>query len=595
MMTCAVCLQFACTWLRTVLQTHSDVFVQCLLPDPPSYAKVGGNWDKMSKRNEQLKEGLSKILALIPYDLISYETWEKIMPMWFEVISMQISESDLAELKVLLCKIFEVNLCSLSFPPQEIYHFIEVRLTCQDYQEQAMAVRWLQLLTDIDILIPLDVLLNLLKCTAENVPTLLQTKAGFFKASKEASVERDTPDDEMFTMSPQSSDEIPLYQQSILGPIEETNVTLFAIMLDVLLRQMELWDVPKNQGVESGLMQSVLILLTVMMKAPWSGIHVCENPDFDDFADCMYCRVATVFCQLLVETVQDICPRWYSKTEVSTTYSETKVINQGKAGRKSFESVGSLVTGIAPKDSSKSSTSVVLEVLTSSADGGKGPFGKTNGALKTAVIHEESPPIEFVGILPTEEPEIGIAETVTLTETDMELATCKVVTTTLIDEQENEEEADKQPSPTLTNNFWPTSVGNFRFCLEESHGQLQLLYHLMNKIENFRNPDVIYYKLCAVKYLCLHGKSLSKINSDERGFLIWAQENILIPKFWTLLQTQYSQIAEVCTPLILHCLNLPSGADTYWKLIDEDFSSSDPMVRFAAGTSCFISFTVSLL
>lgn len=48
------------------------------MPKPPEYARVGGQWDKLSKRIDQLKEGLSRILALIPYDLISYDVRNRI-------------------------------------------------------------------------------------------------------------------------------------------------------------------------------------------------------------------------------------------------------------------------------------------------------------------------------------------------------------------------------------------------------------------------------------------------------------------------------------------------------------------------------------
>jgi len=55
------------------MKTHYDVFLQCLMPRPPDFAKVGGQWDKLSRRIDQIKEGLGKLLALIPYDLISFE------------------------------------------------------------------------------------------------------------------------------------------------------------------------------------------------------------------------------------------------------------------------------------------------------------------------------------------------------------------------------------------------------------------------------------------------------------------------------------------------------------------------------------------
>ena len=31
-------------WLQDVCKTHLDVFVNCLLPNPVEYARVGGHW-----------------------------------------------------------------------------------------------------------------------------------------------------------------------------------------------------------------------------------------------------------------------------------------------------------------------------------------------------------------------------------------------------------------------------------------------------------------------------------------------------------------------------------------------------------------------
>ena len=40
------------------------MFVACLLPNPPDYAKVGGHWDVLATRTDHIKEGtvfLSKV------------------------------------------------------------------------------------------------------------------------------------------------------------------------------------------------------------------------------------------------------------------------------------------------------------------------------------------------------------------------------------------------------------------------------------------------------------------------------------------------------------------------------------------------------
>lgn len=46
--------------------------------------------------------GLTKLLSLMPYDVISYYTWNQVIPQWLQAISQEIAEDDLIELKVLL-------------------------------------------------------------------------------------------------------------------------------------------------------------------------------------------------------------------------------------------------------------------------------------------------------------------------------------------------------------------------------------------------------------------------------------------------------------------------------------------------------------
>lgn len=33
-----------CDWLRDIAETHYKLFISCLLPHPPDYARVGGHW-----------------------------------------------------------------------------------------------------------------------------------------------------------------------------------------------------------------------------------------------------------------------------------------------------------------------------------------------------------------------------------------------------------------------------------------------------------------------------------------------------------------------------------------------------------------------
>ena len=63
-----------------------DVFVQCVLPNPPDYAKVGGHWEILASRTDHIKEGLVRFFCLIPYDVITLQVWNQAMIHWMEAI-----------------------------------------------------------------------------------------------------------------------------------------------------------------------------------------------------------------------------------------------------------------------------------------------------------------------------------------------------------------------------------------------------------------------------------------------------------------------------------------------------------------------------
>jgi hypothetical protein len=62
--------------------------------------------DTLSSRTSQIKEGLNRLFCLIPYDIITFEVWDYVMPYWLEAIRTEVSEDELPELKVILWYVF---------------------------------------------------------------------------------------------------------------------------------------------------------------------------------------------------------------------------------------------------------------------------------------------------------------------------------------------------------------------------------------------------------------------------------------------------------------------------------------------------------
>lgn len=73
-----------------------------LSPFIHTFPQVGGYWDKSCSTVTQLKEGLNRILCLIPYNVISQPLWECFMPEWLEAIRTEVPDHQLKEFREVL-------------------------------------------------------------------------------------------------------------------------------------------------------------------------------------------------------------------------------------------------------------------------------------------------------------------------------------------------------------------------------------------------------------------------------------------------------------------------------------------------------------
>lgn len=74
--------EHVCGWLKDICKSHYKEFISCLLPHPPEYARNGGHWDTLAFRTSHLKEGLQRLICLVPYEVITGEIWDVVMPYW---------------------------------------------------------------------------------------------------------------------------------------------------------------------------------------------------------------------------------------------------------------------------------------------------------------------------------------------------------------------------------------------------------------------------------------------------------------------------------------------------------------------------------
>lgn len=58
--------------------------------------------DTLASRTSHLKDGLSRLFCLVPYEIITPEIWDHVMPYWMEAIVNDVPIHELQELKITL-------------------------------------------------------------------------------------------------------------------------------------------------------------------------------------------------------------------------------------------------------------------------------------------------------------------------------------------------------------------------------------------------------------------------------------------------------------------------------------------------------------
>ena len=141
-------------------ESHFEVVLSCLLSHPVECARVGGYWDTLAGRTSQIKEGLNRLCCLTLYDIVTYEVWDYILPFWLEAIRTEVTEEECPDLKVLLNKLFDTQMCALPFNVNKMYHFLlELFMgTPADVQDQNL--QWLQVRT---------LMLSIMQCVSNHL------------------------------------------------------------------------------------------------------------------------------------------------------------------------------------------------------------------------------------------------------------------------------------------------------------------------------------------------------------------------------------------------------------------------------------------
>uniref|UniRef100_A0A3Q3EX62 Unc-79 homolog, NALCN channel complex subunit n=1 Tax=Kryptolebias marmoratus TaxID=37003 RepID=A0A3Q3EX62_KRYMA len=485
--------QFVTKWLKTVCEVRFDVMVMCLLPKPVEFARVGGYWDKSCSTVTQLKEGLNRILCLIPYNVISQPLWECFMPEWLEAIRTEVPDNHLKEFREVLSKMFDIELCPLPFSMEEMFGFISCRFSGYPASVQEQALLWLHVLSELDIVVPLQLLIgmfsdgvNSLKELANQRKARASDLSGNTGARRVSVVSDPGRRGQHNTLSPFPSP----FRSPFRSPLrcspfknlghaarncaldldcddDDMNLACFILMFDLILKQMELQDDGVMLGLDSSLGKDIVGIINNVFQAPWGGSHTCQKDE--KALECSLCQSSILCYQLGCELLERLTPREEIRLVEPTDCLEDTLL-------------------MPPPDFS---------------------LGTENGS----------------------------------------------------EEGDNPNEANtdnpNNQSPEITN---------------KKHKNMEM--------SKFEEPDILFNMMNCLKILCLHGECLYLARKDHPQFLAYIQEKMLIPCLWSMLKSEFCQLASLAVPQLLHALSLSHGADIFWSLINTNFNSKDWKTRF---------------
>ncbi|XP_015252601.1 PREDICTED: protein unc-79 homolog isoform X10 [Cyprinodon variegatus] len=507
--------QFVTKWLKTVCEVRFDVMVMCLLPKPVEFARVGGYWDKSCSTVTQLKEGLNRILCLIPYNVISQPLWECFMPEWLEAIRTEVPDSQLKEFREVLSKMFDIELCPLPFSMEEMFGFISCRFSGYPASVQEQALLWLHVLSELDIVVPLQLLIgmfsdgvNSLKELANQRKARASDLSGNTGARRVSVVSDPGRRGQHNTLSPfpspfRSPFRSPLHCSPFknLGHAtgncaldldcddDDMNLGCFILMFDLILKQMELQDDGVMLGLDSSLGKDIVGIINNVFQAPWGGSHTCQKDE--KALECSLCQSSILCYQLGCELLERLTPR-----------EEIRLV----------EPTDCLEDTLIPCQPDFS-------------------IGTENGSEE-----EEN-----------------------------------------LSEANNDNPNNHSPeNPAMKNN------SDKKFSYQQLPVSLKLIYTILQEMSKFEEPDILFNMLNCLKILCLHGECLYLAHKDHPQFLAYIQEKMLIPSLWSMLKSEFCQLASLAVPQLLHALSLSHGADIFWKLINTNFKSKDWKIRFEA-------------
>ena len=101
-------------WIVEVQEKQLDVLLDCLLPWPAYYSRVGGSWDTHCPKSMHIRVGFNRLFCLVPYEIITVDLWNEVIPRWLQAMVTIVPSDDWIDFRIILQLVsFEFFVCIL--------------------------------------------------------------------------------------------------------------------------------------------------------------------------------------------------------------------------------------------------------------------------------------------------------------------------------------------------------------------------------------------------------------------------------------------------------------------------------------------------
>ena len=263
----------------------------------------------------------------------------------------------------------------------------------------------------------------------------------------------------------------------------ELNISCCIMMLDMVLKQIHLQKLPQYLGMYNPTSKEILFLMSKHLTLPWIKKHTCKQQFGFLSAESISIvsgNSPSSYCSFCEEYVL-----WFTFAKDILVYISSK--QEIEIPEVNFHF---LLDSIAADEALR--------------------IANEKKRLEEAITTEQSK----LAINPVEDKCSAVPD----------ISSLKTDTAAITSPKKSSSKTDPE------NGVWVTSYGIYYFKLSQLQVHLQLFHSLLRSLYRIPDVDAFHNLLVSLKMLINHGDCLETANKDQKGFLIYCLEKLLIPK-----------------------------------------------------------------